>query len=193
MPDLVEMTIVANVCDLAPDTPALHAPVARTLELPRLFTPDGLLAAPGRVDVFACLRRPDELSFAGGVFVVVEAPDRATGQLLAGKGIPGDAHGRYLMLHNPVHLLGVEAVASVFAAARGTIPRPRCAAAVRRHGARQSRHRGRRGARHRRAARDRAVRSADPAGRAAADRTAGAVLSRRPATACGGRSRAAPC
>ena len=119
VPDLVEMTIVANVCDLAPDTPALHAPVARTLELPRLFTPDGLLAAPGRVDVFACLRRPDELSFAGGVFVVVEAPDPATGQLLAGKGIPGDAHGRYLMLHNPVHLLGVEAVASVFAAARG--------------------------------------------------------------------------
>jgi predicted homoserine dehydrogenase-like protein len=119
VPDLVEMTIVANVCDLAPDTPALHAPVARTLELPRLFTPDGLLAAPGRVDVFACLRRPDELSFAGGVFVVVEAPDPATGQLLAGKGIPGDAHGRTLMLHNPVHLLGVEAVASVFAAARG--------------------------------------------------------------------------
>ena len=119
VPDLVEMTIVANVCDLAPDTPALHAPVARTLELPRLFTPDGLLAAPGRVDVFACLRRPDELSFAGGVFVVVEAPDPATGQLLAGKGIPADAHGRYLMLHNPVHLLGVEAVASVIAAARG--------------------------------------------------------------------------
>ena len=124
-PDLCEMTIVANCCDLAPDRPELHAPVARTTELPQVFSPQGdggILDRMGVVDVFAHLRRTDELSFAGGVFVVVEAPDPATGRLLAGKGIPGAAEGRYLLLHNPVHLLGVEAVASVLAAARGAAP-----------------------------------------------------------------------
>ena len=125
VPDLCEMTIVANYCGLSPDRPELHAPVLRTTELPRIFSPHadgGILESTGVVDVFAHLRRPDELSFAGGVFVVVEAPDPATGRLLAGKGIPGGGGGRYLLLHNPVHLLGVEAVASVLAAARGRAP-----------------------------------------------------------------------
>jgi predicted homoserine dehydrogenase-like protein len=125
VPDLCEMTIVANYCDLAPDRPELHAPVVRTTELPQVFSPrsaGGILERTGVVDVFAHLRRPDELSFAGGVFAVIEAPDPATGRLLAGKGIPGAAAGRYLLLHNPVHLLGVEAVASVLAAARGVAP-----------------------------------------------------------------------
>ena len=82
------------------------------MELPSVFRPaedGGILGRPGVVDVFACLRRPDELSFAGGVFVVVETPDRATGLLLASKGIPASKDGRYLLLHNPIHLLGVEA------------------------------------------------------------------------------------
>lgn len=121
VPDLCEMTIVANHCGLAPDRPELHAPVARTLELPSLFRPrelGGILEQTGVVDVFACLRRPDELSFAGGVFVVVEAPDPATGRLLGEKGHPVSPDGRFLLLHNPVHLLGVEAIASVLAAVR---------------------------------------------------------------------------
>ncbi|MDJ1158660.1 flagellar biosynthesis protein FlgA [Chelatococcus sp. SYSU_G07232] len=119
VPDLCEMGIVANHCGLAVDRAELHAPVARTVELARLFRPreeGGLLARKGVVDVFVCLRRPDEISFAGGVFVVVEAPDAATGRLLAAKGIPGDGEGRYLLLHNPVHLLGVEAPISVLSA-----------------------------------------------------------------------------
>lgn len=121
VPDLCEMAIVANHSDLAPDRPAFHAPVARTIELARLFRPaeaGGLLQRSGAVDVFACLRRPDELSFAGGVFVVVETPNPATGLLLGGKGIPASGDGRYLLLHNPVHLLGVEAPLSILSAAR---------------------------------------------------------------------------
>ena len=121
VPDLCEMGIVANHSGLAVDRPELHAPVARTVELARLFRPrdeGGLLARRGVVDIFVCLRRPDELSFAGGVFVVVEAPDAATGRLLAEKGIPGSGDGRYLMLHNPVHLLGAEAPISVLSAVR---------------------------------------------------------------------------
>ncbi len=119
VPDLCEMTIVANHTDLAPDCPELHGPVARTVELPSLFRPKaegGLLERSGVVDVFTCLRRPDEISFAGGVFVVVEAPDPTTGRVLASKGIPASDDGRYLLLHNPVHLLGVEALASLYSA-----------------------------------------------------------------------------
>jgi len=119
VPDLCEMGIVANHTGLRPDRPPLHAPIARTVELPSLFRPreaGGLLAGSGRVDMFNCLRRPDELSFAGGVFVVVEAPDPATGRLFAAKGIPTCREGRYVMLHNPVHLLGAEAAMSMLSA-----------------------------------------------------------------------------
>ena len=121
VPDLCEMAVVANHSGLAADRAELHAPVVRTVELPSVFRPledGGILGRSGVVDVFACLRRPDELSFAGGVFVVVEAPDPATGRLLASKGIPGSGDGRYLLLHNPVHLLGVEAPISVLSAFR---------------------------------------------------------------------------
>jgi predicted homoserine dehydrogenase-like protein len=120
-PDLCEMTIVANHADLQPDCPRLHGPVARTTELPLIFRPraaGGVLERTGVVDVFTCLRRPDELSFAGGVFVIVDVPDPTTGRILASKGIPASEDGRYLLLHNPVHLLGSEAPASVLGAIR---------------------------------------------------------------------------
>jgi predicted homoserine dehydrogenase-like protein len=116
VPDLCEMGIVANHTGLLPDCPGLHAPIARTVELPSLFRPreqGGLLSGSGRIDMFNCLRRPDELSFAGGVFVVVEAPDAATGRLFAAKGIPTCPQHRYVLLHNPVHLLGAEAAMSM--------------------------------------------------------------------------------
>lgn len=119
VPDLCEMAIVANHTDLVPDRSDLHGPVARTLELPALFRPraaGGLLERSGVVDVFTCLRRPDEISFAGGVFVTVAAPDTTTGRILASKGIPASADGRCLLLHNPVHLLGVETLASLHSA-----------------------------------------------------------------------------
>jgi predicted homoserine dehydrogenase-like protein len=120
VPDYCELTIVANATGLAPDTPALHAPIARTLELPELFRPKaegGLLAGAGRVDMFVCLRRPDELSFAGGVFVVVRCDDAASWRVLKDKGIPVSADGATALLHNPVHLLGIEAPMSLFGAA----------------------------------------------------------------------------
>lgn len=111
-PDLCEMGIVANATGFKPDTPRLHAPIAKTLELPELFRPKsegGLLSRAGVVDMFNCLRRPGEQSFAGGVFVTVRCDDAATWRVLAEKGIPTSADGRVAMLHNPVHLLGIEA------------------------------------------------------------------------------------
>ncbi len=121
VPDLCEMGIVANHTGLRPDCGTLHAPLARTVELPSLFRPrqeGGILDAPGRVDMFNCLRRPDELSFAGGVFVVIEAPDEATGRLFAAKGMPTCPQGRYVLIHNPVHLLGAEAAMSILSAVK---------------------------------------------------------------------------
>jgi predicted homoserine dehydrogenase-like protein len=120
VPDLCEMGIVSNHTGLMPDIAEMHAPIARTTELPTLFRPaseGGLLSGSGKVDMFNCLRRPDELSFAGGVFVIAEAPDLTTGALFAGKGIPCSPDGRYVLVHNPVHLLGAEAPMSALSAA----------------------------------------------------------------------------
>lgn len=121
VPDLCEMTIVCNATGLKPDVPALHAPIARTLELPDLFGPSGeggLLEATGVVDIFNCFRRPDELSFAGGVFAVVRTPDGETGGLFGQKGIPVSADRMRVLIHNPVHLLGAEAPMSILSACR---------------------------------------------------------------------------
>lgn len=121
VPDNCEMALVANATGLVPDRPDFHAPMAHTIELPDLYKPrsaGGLLAKPGALDVFNCLRRPDEASFAGGVYVVVEWADAKSGALFGGKGIPVSADGRYGLVYNPSHLLGVEAPITIMAAAR---------------------------------------------------------------------------
>jgi predicted homoserine dehydrogenase-like protein len=120
-PDYCEMCVVANATGLKPDVPELHVPHARTPELAQWYAPrehGGLVARRGALDVFQCLRRPDEASFAGGVFVCVALEDESAAALLAGKGIPVSADRRYAVIYNPSHLLGVEAPVSILAAAR---------------------------------------------------------------------------
>jgi predicted homoserine dehydrogenase-like protein len=119
VPDLCEMGLVVNASFLEPDTPTFHVPVARTLEVPDIFCPKadgGILDKTGVVDIFNCLRRPDETSFAGGVFIVVACRDRATWRTLRDKGIPVSADLGYALLYNPQHLLGVEAPVSILSA-----------------------------------------------------------------------------
>jgi predicted homoserine dehydrogenase-like protein len=121
VPDACEMALVANATGIMPDEEVFHAPLARTVELPDLYAPraaGGLLSAEGTIDVFNCLRRPDEASFAGGVFVVVALADRDTADLFAAKGIPVSQDRMRALIYNPSHLLGVEAPISVMAAAR---------------------------------------------------------------------------
>jgi predicted homoserine dehydrogenase-like protein len=121
VPDYCEMALVANATGLPIARPDFHAPLARTPELPQLYglkAEGGLLDRVGVIDVFNCLRRPDEASFAGGVFVVVELADRRTGELFAGKGIPVSRDRRRALIYNPSHLLGVEAPISAMAAGR---------------------------------------------------------------------------
>ncbi len=121
VPDYCEMALVANATGMPIARPDFHAPLARTPELPQLYglrREGGLLERSGVIDVFNCLRRPDEASFAGGVFVVVELADRRTGDLFAGKGIPVSRDRHRALIYNPSHLLGVEAPISAMAAGR---------------------------------------------------------------------------
>jgi len=96
VPDYCELAIVCNATGMTPDRPDLHAPVARSVELPDIFcgaANGGMLEREGTVDIFNCLRREDEISFAGGVFAVVEVEDPATFEVLKGKCIPASARG----------------------------------------------------------------------------------------------------
>jgi predicted homoserine dehydrogenase-like protein len=133
VPDLCEMLVVVNATDLAPDVPGFHVPVLRAVEVPAAMRPavdGGLLAGAGAVDVFNCLRRADEASFAGGVFVVVRCEDRESWRMLRDKGHPVTADAGHAMLYNPQHLLGIEAPLSLLQAvllgnAAGGPPRQR--------------------------------------------------------------------
>lgn len=120
VPDLCEMSLVANALDLAPDVPGFHAPPARILELADLFCEagdGGLLAGPRRIDVFHHLRLAEEASFAGGVFIVVRCDNDETWDMLRGKGHVVSRNGRHAALYLPRHLLGVEVATSILDAA----------------------------------------------------------------------------
>ncbi len=119
VPDFCEMGVVANATGLIPDRAEFHAPLLRPTELAdALQTADGggLFVREGCIDVFNCLRRPDEASFAGGVFVTVRCDDEKTWNLLRGKGHIVAANGRVATLYNPQHLLGIEAPISILSA-----------------------------------------------------------------------------
>ncbi|MDF3919303.1 flagellar biosynthesis protein FlgA [Salinicola salarius] len=125
VPDLCEMAIVANATGLMPDRPALHYPIARLGEIAELFVPTtqgGLLTRTPALEVFHCLRRPDEFSLAGGVFVVVRGHDRASWQMLAEKGHLISRRGDSAMLPLPRHLLGLEAATTLLEMVRRGVP-----------------------------------------------------------------------
>jgi predicted homoserine dehydrogenase-like protein len=68
------MAIVINATGYDFNAPQLNAPIARILEMPEILccrAAGGILDKEGVIDMVNCLRRPDEISFAGGVFVVV--------------------------------------------------------------------------------------------------------------------------
>jgi predicted homoserine dehydrogenase-like protein len=120
VPDLCEMLIVGNATGLTFDRADFHAPLARIAEVPTMFATKangGLLSGERRLDVFNCLRTPDEISFAGGVFVIVTCDDETTWRMLEEKGHVLSRTGATAMLWLPRHLLGLEAATSVLEAA----------------------------------------------------------------------------
>lgn len=119
VPDLVEMGLVANACGLGVDAPALHAPILRTPEVADVLAPaalGGILETKGVVDVVNALRRPDEASMAGGVFVVIRCEDQRTWEILRAKGHVVNRTGEAALIYRPAHLLGVESATTVLAA-----------------------------------------------------------------------------
>ena len=119
VPDLVEMGLVANATGLVPDVPEFHAPIARVPEVADILVPaelGGILRGAGRVDVFNALRRSDEASFAGGVFVVVGCADAKSWEVLRAKGHVVNRAGTAAMIYRPSHLLGVESATTVLSA-----------------------------------------------------------------------------
>lgn len=120
VPDLCEMLVVANSTGLTFDRADFHVPLARIGEVPTIFAtkPEGgLLAGDRRLDVFNCLRAPDEVSFAGGIFVIVRCEHAETWAMLREKGHVLARNGAAAMLWLPRHLLGLEAATSVLEAA----------------------------------------------------------------------------
>ncbi len=77
----------------------------------------GILSGERRLDVFHCLRTADEISFAGGVFVVIRCDDAKTWEMLAQKGHIVSRTGATAMVFMPRHLLGLEAATSILDAA----------------------------------------------------------------------------
>jgi len=116
VPDLCELLVVANATGLRADTPTLHAPILRIPEVPTFFSlqhEGGVFNSTGVLDVFHCLRKPDELSFAGGVFVVIRCEHEESWTLLKGKGHILSVDEKRAMIYIPRHLLGLEAATSV--------------------------------------------------------------------------------
>lgn len=116
VPDLCELLVVANATGLRPDRMDLHAPLARINEVPTIFSErrsGGILTGARRLDVFHCLRKPDEVSFAGGVFVVIRCDDAKSWDMLAQKGHIVSRTGETAMAYLPRHLLGLEAATSI--------------------------------------------------------------------------------
>ena len=116
VPDLCEMGIVCNHTGLMPSTAAFHAPHARVTELCDIFAPQkagGILNRTPFIDVFNCMRRTDEQSFGGGVFIIVDTEQDDSWEILREKGISVSQDGKRALLYNPSHLLGLEAAISV--------------------------------------------------------------------------------
>jgi len=123
--DFCELGVVANGTGLVPDKASLHAPLLRPVELADAFqaqSDGGLLANTQVIDVFNCLRRPDEMSFAGGVFVIVRCDNAKTWDLLRGKGHVVARNIKTAMLFIGQHTLGVEAPISILSAALLDLP-----------------------------------------------------------------------
>ena len=118
-PDYCEMNVVANSTGLIPSSDALSYPVCRVTELADVFIPredGGVLERTGVVDVFNCLRRTEEVSFGGGVFVIVRCRDTVVWEMLREKGHVVSRNGRYACVFLPYHLMGLETPLSLLSA-----------------------------------------------------------------------------
>jgi predicted homoserine dehydrogenase-like protein len=118
-PDYCEMNLVANSTGLVPACDSLNYPLCRISELADVFIPKadgGILERTGVVDVFNCLRATDDVSFGGGVFIVVRCTDAIVWEVLRAKGHLVSRNARYACIFLPYHLMGLETPLSLLSA-----------------------------------------------------------------------------
>jgi predicted homoserine dehydrogenase-like protein len=119
--DLVELVIAANATGLIPDLPSgVHCPALYIAEIPHVLCPTemgGILTSRGVIDAVTCLSRPHEAGLGGGVFIVVTAENARAREVLRRGGVCSNGDGTATLLTRPYHLLGVEAIHSILAAA----------------------------------------------------------------------------
>lgn len=119
IPDYCEMNIVCNATGLTPSYDQFVFPICTIPELAEIYqlkADGGVLEHEGSIDTFINFRRPDEVSFAGGVFAIVKAHNRKVWDLLAEKGHVISRNRKYGCLFLPYHYMGVEAPMSVLQA-----------------------------------------------------------------------------
>jgi predicted homoserine dehydrogenase-like protein len=119
--DIVELVIAANATGLVPDLPSgFHCPPVYTAEIPSVLCPTdagGILRSHGVIDAVTCLRQPHEAGLGGGVFIVVTAGSDYSREVLSGGGVCHNRDGTATLITRPYHLIGVETITSILAAA----------------------------------------------------------------------------
>ena len=96
-----------------------HYPIINVTELADVYALEedgGLISHKNSLDTFNCLHRPDEVSFAGGVFVIVKSHNATITRILKEKGHVVSSNSKYLALYLPYHYMGMEAPMSVLEA-----------------------------------------------------------------------------
>ena len=114
--DLCESVIAANATGLLADTPDMHAPILRTVEIPEVLCPraeGGILKNKGVIDVITCLRRADEAGLGGGVFLIFHCQNNDAWDFVKAKGMLSNHRGTCGAIYRPYHLLGVETPLSI--------------------------------------------------------------------------------
>src|SRR6516164_7126192 len=115
----IEMTAVANACDLAVPHDGLLFPPCGADALATVLRPKavgGVLERDGMVEVVSSLERdgrvvPRDLRW--GVYVVLKAANDYAAACFKQYGLPTDTTGRYAAMYKPFHLIGLELSISV--------------------------------------------------------------------------------
>ncbi len=122
----IEMTAIANACQLTPSPDGLGFPDVPVDELQNKLIPEadgGLLHHKGQVEVISSIFRdgteiPNNLRW--GVYAVFEAPNDYAMACFKQYGLKTDASGRYSAMYRPYHLIGLElGISALSAVLRG--------------------------------------------------------------------------
>ncbi|SHI25620.1 NAD(P)H-dependent oxidoreductase [Desulfosporosinus lacus] len=118
--DYCEIVMIANATGLVPDVENLHQGSLRVNEVPIVYCSTengGIFAGEGRIDIITCLRRKEEASMGGGVYLVVKSKNAYSQNILTSKGLIGNYDNSVAVICHPYHLCGVESSTSLMSAA----------------------------------------------------------------------------